>query len=108
MLPQFPHQHSEAGELTASHGLSRAAPFEPITFCPQVGVSLGAVTGRKSYQMDGRLSCGWSPGGRHSEGAQWSVYLESNIAALRPGVTPGLSPLSNTEEGPFVPRYPQT
>lgn len=98
MLPPFPYQHSEAGELTAVHGLSRAAHLEPRAFCPQVGVSLGAVVGRKSYQMDGRLSCGWSPGGGHSEGDHRSAYLESNVAALRPGVTPGLSPLSNTKK----------
>lgn len=55
-----------------------------------------ATVGRKSCRMEGRLSCGWSPGNKGPP--QVEPNLESNIAALRPDVPCRLRVLCQTQK----------
>lgn len=56
--PQFPHQHSEAGELKVSQGLSRAALVDSMVFCPRLE-SEPWGHGRKKELSDGGKADLW-------------------------------------------------
>ena len=60
--PQFPHQHNEVGELDGlSRGLSNTILLGFYGLPPPGwSQSTGAMAGRKSCQVEGGLSCGWS------------------------------------------------
>lgn len=54
-LPQFPHQHREAGGRKISQGLSRAALLDSMVLCPQIGGRVLGCGRKKELSGAGKI-----------------------------------------------------